>query len=109
MHPQPPPACPALPCRDARLPAEAIPELQAAAERAGLDWSKFIVTDNSCPPHPPERTLPERLQVASVRRAAQVSLGGARRTGWQMPARWGAALSGLHCCPPDASPCLPPT
>lgn len=58
--------------RDARLPAEAIPELQAAAERAGLDWSKFIVTDNSCPPHPPERTLPERLQVASVRRAAQV-------------------------------------
>ena len=30
-----------------------MPELRAAAEAAGLDWSKFSVTDNTCPPHPP--------------------------------------------------------
>ena len=26
--------------------------LQADAERAGLDWSKFRKTDNTCAPHP---------------------------------------------------------
>jgi hypothetical protein len=34
------------------LPQEYVPELRAAAQRAGLDWGKFKLTDNSCPPHP---------------------------------------------------------
>lgn len=58
--------------RSASLPAEAIPELQAAAERAGLDWSKFTLTNNSCPAHPPERSLPERVKLGAVREAQLV-------------------------------------
>lgn len=36
----------------ASLPKEYIPELEKAAEAAGLKWSDFKLTDNSCPPHP---------------------------------------------------------
>ena len=41
------------------LPAcqELIPELSAAVEGAGLKWSDFKVTDNSCKPHPPVKSL----------------------------------------------------
>jgi violaxanthin de-epoxidase len=58
-------------CSASTLPREDIPELKAAAERAGLDWSKFTITNNSCPPHPPKAALPEKLRVAAVRRTAQ--------------------------------------
>ena len=34
--------------RAASTPAAILPRVTAAAERAGLDWSKFIFTDNSC-------------------------------------------------------------
>eukprot|EP00887_Chlorella_sp_A99_P004962 scaffold4.g4962.t1 len=39
------------------LPAEYVPELRAAAERAGVDWSAMTLTDNSCKPHPTEAQL----------------------------------------------------
>jgi len=39
-----------------------IPELQAAAERAGLDWSKFTLTDNSCPAKPIAKGPLEELE-----------------------------------------------
>jgi VDE lipocalin domain len=38
--------------RAPKLPQEYIPELKAAAEAAGLDWSKFTTTNNTCGPHP---------------------------------------------------------
>lgn len=47
---------PAL-CRESTLPQEYIPEISAAVEKAGLKWSQFKVTDNSCPPHPPQESL----------------------------------------------------
>ena len=50
------PTLPLHPGREASLPEEYIPELQAAAEAAGLNWADFALTDNTCPPHPPERT-----------------------------------------------------
>jgi hypothetical protein len=36
---------------------ELIPELSAAVEGAGLKWSDFKITDNSCQPHPPTKNL----------------------------------------------------
>ena len=54
--PMPPPS------RAASLPVELVPELAAAAERAGLRWADFRLTDNSCPPHPPPRSLVAQLQ-----------------------------------------------
>jgi len=48
--------------RSSSLPQELIPELTAAAERAGLDWSKFQLTDNSCLPKPPPRGPLEELE-----------------------------------------------
>jgi len=41
--------------RSRSLPPELIPELKEKAEAAGLDWSKFTLTDNSCPAKPPTR------------------------------------------------------
>lgn len=48
--------------REASLPQEYIPEISAAVEKVGLKWDQFKVTDNSCPPHPPQESL-----VAQVR------------------------------------------
>ena len=39
-------------CRESSLPTEYVPELQAAAERAGLEWADFKLSDNTCKPHP---------------------------------------------------------
>lgn len=44
------------------MPTELIPELQAKAEAAGLDWSKFTITDNTCPAKPPPRGPIEELK-----------------------------------------------
>ena len=38
--------------RERTLPKEYVPELEAAAAAAGLKWSDFQVTNNSCPPPP---------------------------------------------------------
>jgi len=50
------------------LPPEIIPELQEAAAKVGLEWSRFTATDNTCGPHPPAQSL---LQVR-----ARARLGG---------------------------------
>ena len=61
----------ALPCcdREASLPDKYIPELREACQRAGLDWDKFQVTDNSCPPHPPRKNPIQELgdDIVAVR------------------------------------------
>jgi hypothetical protein len=36
-----------------------VPELTAAVEKVGLKWGDFIITDNSCKPHPPPKSLVE--------------------------------------------------
>jgi hypothetical protein len=55
------PPCSSLPpviyTTDASLPKEYIPELKLAAESVGLDWGKFSLTNNSCAPHPPSKSL----------------------------------------------------
>ncbi|KAK9833291.1 hypothetical protein WJX81_003704 [Elliptochloris bilobata] len=43
--------------KEPTLPAEYIPELKAAAQRAGLKWTDFQLTDNSCKPHPPAKSI----------------------------------------------------
>lgn len=54
------------------MPPSLIPELQAAAERAGLDWSKFEITDNSCPAKPVPQGPLEELEsdIETVERFA---------------------------------------
>lgn len=44
------------------LPQEYIPELREAAEKVGLDWDQFVVTDNRCGPHPPRRSLNDEVK-----------------------------------------------
>jgi hypothetical protein len=36
---------------------ELIPELSAAVEKVGFTWKDFTVTDNTCKPHPPQKSL----------------------------------------------------
>ena len=47
--------------REASLPQEYIPQISAAVQKAGLKWSDFKVTDNSCPPHPPPSSLVDKV------------------------------------------------
>jgi violaxanthin de-epoxidase len=54
--------------RSKTLPPSIVPELTKAAKRAGLDFSKFRTTDNSCAPEPPllariEKKVEEGEQV----------------------------------------------
>jgi hypothetical protein len=56
---------------------ELIPELSAAVEKVGFTWKDFTVTDNSCKPHPPQRSL--------------VQVGGYEATGATSP-RYAAVL-----------------
>jgi len=55
--------------REAHLPDKYIPELREATRKAGLDWDKFLVTDNSCPPHPPRKNPIQELgdDIVAVR------------------------------------------
>ncbi len=48
--------------RSPTLPKEHIPEFRAAAAAVGLDWDKFTITDNSCGPHPPRRSVGDVLE-----------------------------------------------
>lgn len=48
--------------RESKLPDQYIPELREAAEKVGLKWDEFIITDNTCPPHPPPKSLVEELE-----------------------------------------------
>lgn len=48
--------------RASTLPEEYIPEISAAVEKAGLTWSQFKLTDNSCKPHPPQESLLEEVR-----------------------------------------------
>lgn len=48
-------------CRESTLPQEYIPEITAAVEKVGLKWDQFKVTDNSCPPHPPQESLVDKV------------------------------------------------
>ena len=43
--------------RQPSLDAAYVPSLTAAAERLGLRWSDFVLTDNSCPPAPRLRVV----------------------------------------------------
>ena len=52
--------------REPSLPAEYIPELEQAAQRAGLNWKDFQLTDNSCKPHPPAKSLLEKVVPQSL-------------------------------------------
>ena len=47
--------------REASLPDKYIPELREACQRAGLNWDKFELTDNTCPPHPPRKNPIQEL------------------------------------------------
>lgn len=48
--------------RASSLPNEYIPELREAAAKAGLDWDKFKLTDNSCKPAPPQPSLVQEIE-----------------------------------------------
>lgn len=39
------------------LPPELIPELRQQAEAAGIKWDDMILTDNTCPAHPPKKDV----------------------------------------------------
>eukprot|EP00775_Hariotina_reticulata_P013067 gene13067-13194_t len=45
-----------------QLPEELVPELTAAVEKVGLKWSDFTITDNSCKPHPPQKSLIQEIE-----------------------------------------------
>lgn len=47
--------------RERSLPLEYIPELEAAATKAGLKWTDFQMTDNTCKPHPPAKSILEKV------------------------------------------------
>lgn len=47
--------------REPSLPLEYIPELEAAASKAGLKWTDFQMTDNTCKPHPPAKGILEKV------------------------------------------------
>lgn len=59
--------------REAHLPDKYIPDLREATKKAGLDWDKFLVTDNSCPPHPPRKNPIQELgdDIIAVRARPQ--------------------------------------
>jgi violaxanthin de-epoxidase len=44
--------------RASAFPAEYAPEMKKAAEAVGLKWEDFTLTDNTCPPHPPQVPFP---------------------------------------------------
>ncbi|KAF8070966.1 VDE1 [Scenedesmus sp. PABB004] len=48
------------------LPPELVPELTAAVEQVGLKWSDFKLTDNTCKPHPPPKSLIETIEGEAV-------------------------------------------
>ena len=88
------------PCREPSLPEEYVPELRAAAERAGLDWDQLARTDNSCGPHPTAEQLAaegRRLLAQDVARleedVEQVGVGGVG-AGFPTPACWRTMWSG---------------
>jgi hypothetical protein len=45
--------------RTRSLPPALVPELKAQAEAAGIKWEDMALTDNTCPPHPPPRSIVE--------------------------------------------------
>ena len=49
--------------RSKTLPSSILPEVEAAAKSVGLDFSSFIITDNSCPPPEPLLTRLEEKVV----------------------------------------------
>jgi hypothetical protein len=52
--------------REPSLPAEYIPELEAACDRAGLKWTDFQMTDNTCKPHPPAKSILEKVRCLAA-------------------------------------------
>ena len=53
-------------CRSSTLPEQYIPEISEALSKAGLKWSDFKVTDNTCGPHPPQESLAQEVRVCSI-------------------------------------------
>lgn len=47
--------------RAASFPDEYIPAMRKAAADVGLAWDDFTITDNTCPPHPPQVPFPMSL------------------------------------------------
>jgi len=60
----------------ASLPAEYVPELERAAAAAGLKWSDFKLTDNTCGPHPPRAPSLAAQVAREIGRDAAVVEGG---------------------------------
>eukprot|EP01023_Acetabularia_acetabulum_P067141 TRINITY_DN9197_c0_g1_i1.p1 TRINITY_DN9197_c0_g1~~TRINITY_DN9197_c0_g1_i1.p1 ORF type:complete len:424 (-),score=61.91 TRINITY_DN9197_c0_g1_i1:430-1701(-) len=59
--------------RASSFPVEYIDEMKQAATSVGLDWDKFTITDNTCPPHPPPKSIVQELEddVIKVEKATQ--------------------------------------
>eukprot|EP01024_Parvocaulis_polyphysoides_P059672 TRINITY_DN6464_c0_g3_i1.p1 TRINITY_DN6464_c0_g3~~TRINITY_DN6464_c0_g3_i1.p1 ORF type:complete len:435 (-),score=54.31 TRINITY_DN6464_c0_g3_i1:337-1572(-) len=59
--------------RSSSFPSEYSDELREASKRVGLDWDQFTFTDNTCPPHPPQKSIVQELEedVIKVEKATQ--------------------------------------
>ncbi len=53
-------------CRSSTLPEQYIPEISEALTKAGLKWSDFKVTDNTCGPHPPQESLAQEVRACCI-------------------------------------------
>lgn len=52
--------------RAASLPEQYIPEISEAVKKAGLTWSDFKLTDNTCGPHPPQESLAQEVHSLHI-------------------------------------------
>jgi hypothetical protein len=64
--------------REPSLPAEYIPELEAACDRAGLKWTDFQMTDNTCKPHPPAKSILEKARCLATLHLAGMACSSGR-------------------------------
>ena len=69
--------------RSKTLPQELVPELKAQAEAAGIKWESMALTDNTCPPHPPPRSLVKVGSLCGCGVWRVCGRGGARAQGLQ--------------------------
>ena len=52
--------------RAASLPEQYISEISEAVKKAGLKWSDFKQTDNTCGPHPPQESLAQEVHSPHI-------------------------------------------
>eukprot|EP01026_Neomeris_dumetosa_P052780 TRINITY_DN4690_c1_g2_i4.p1 TRINITY_DN4690_c1_g2~~TRINITY_DN4690_c1_g2_i4.p1 ORF type:complete len:196 (+),score=34.61 TRINITY_DN4690_c1_g2_i4:282-869(+) len=53
--------------RDSKLPSQYIEEFRQAATSVGLDWDQFVITDNTCKPHPPPKSIVQEIEEDAVK------------------------------------------